>query len=131
VAGPSSRLLVVRVLPYARCFVLRCLLPIIAAIAVVSASVMTWAAAGVVGDTSCCCPVKARCKCHDHDREPSQTPILETCKGDGKLVSPAVAHAVAVAPLEVCVELPLAMAAEPARPRIPEDRSIEPETPPF
>ena len=110
---------------------LRWLLPMIAALAVLGSSVMTWAAAGVTGNAECCCPVKAKCKCHDHDKQPSEEPILKSCNGEGKLVSPAPAAAVVTAPVEIAATRQPALAAPGVPSAAPSDRSIEPETPPF
>lgn len=110
---------------------LRWLLPIIAAIAVLGSSVMSWAGAGVIGDASCCCPVKAKCKCHDHDKDPGGPPTLKQCKSEGKLVAPVTVPAVAAVPLELFVARPriTILPSEPSS--VPEDRTIELETPPF
>lgn len=110
---------------------LRWLLPVIAAIAVLGSSVMTWAAAGMVGEIECCCPVKAKCKCHDHGKDTGPTPVMKNCGGSGELVTPAPEATVLAAPLEV-VTVRRAARTEPAPPPIaPADRAIEPETPPF
>lgn len=110
---------------------LRWLLPIIAAIAVLGSSVMSWAGAGMIGDAACCCPVKAKCKCHDHDKQTSGAPVLKKCGGQGKLVTPVIVPAALAPALDAWIEQPRATVTEPHRPPIPEDRSIEPETPPF
>jgi hypothetical protein len=111
--------------------VLRWLLPMIAAITVLSSSVMTWAAAGMIGKLECCCPIKTKCKCHDHDQRPGEVPTLKSCNGEGKLVAPAPAAAVVAALVVIVAEQgPALPAPRPALP-ILADRSIEPETPPF
>lgn len=111
--------------------VLRWLLPMIAAIAVLSSSVMTWAAAGVIGKLECCCPVKTKCKCHDHDERPGEAPTLKSCEGKATFVAPALAAAVVAAPVAVVAERQPALTAPVPLLPVPADRSIEPETPPF
>ena len=103
----------------------------IAAIAVLSSSVMTWAAAGVVGKLECCCPIKAKCKCHDHDQKPAKEPTLKSCNGEAKLVAPAAAPAMVAEPVAIAEERQPALDVPAEPPYAPEDRSIEPETPPF
>ena len=110
--------------------VLRWLLPIIAAIAIGGSSVVAFAAAGMTGKSECCCPVKAKCKCHDHD-DPSSTPTMKRCGGEGKLVAPMLAAAITPPAVEVRdaprTSCRLAQLPEP----IPEDRALEIATPPF
>lgn len=110
---------------------LRWLLPIVAMLALLGQAVTAYAAAGVVGDASCCCPVKAKCKCHDHDGKPDSAPTLKRCAGDAKLVAPAIAHALAAIDLVVLDE-PRVIASPIATPTpLPDDVSREPEKPPF
>jgi hypothetical protein len=111
--------------------VLRWLLPVIAVLALLGSSVTSWAAAGVIGDSSCCCPVKAKCKCHDHDGKPNPTPTMKRCGGVAQLVAPVVAHAVINTEPPIATDVQVAIVASPDREPVPEDRSIEPETPPF
>jgi len=111
--------------------VLRWLLPIIAAIAVLGSSVMSWAGAGVTGDAACCCPVKAKCKCHDHDKQKDGPPVLKQCSSKGKLVAPVIVPAVPAEAPELVVERPRVAVSPLLCPSVPEDRSYEPETPPF
>ena len=54
------------------------LLPLVAAMSLLTSSVTTWAAAGFFGEAECCCPVKTDCKCHDHDGKPDPTPKTAT-----------------------------------------------------
>lgn len=110
---------------------LRWLLPIVAVIALVGSSVTAWAAAGVFGDTSCCCPVKARCTCHDHDGRPDPTPTLKKCGDGATRVAPVLVHAIPPPEITVTVARRATPAATSDRPPILESRSIEPETPPF
>ena len=110
--------------------VLRWLLPIIAVIAIAGSSVAGVAAAGMTGDAACCCPVKAKCKCHDHDGNPGAPPTPKRCSGDGKLVAPMLAAALAPPPLEVgdAPRTPCPPAWRP--PPLPEERAVEIEIPP-
>ena len=110
---------------------LRWLLTFIAAIAVLGSSVMSWAGAGVTGDASCCCPVKAKCKCHDHDKQQDGAPVLKQCNSKGEFVAPVIAPAVPAAAPELIVARPRIAGSPLLCPSVPEDRSIEPETPPF
>jgi hypothetical protein len=106
----------------------RLLLAIIVALAVASSSAVSFASAGVVGDSECCCPIKAKCKCHDH--EPDRPPTLKRCNGDGKLVLPVIATAIEVAAPEL-TDAPRTLCPPTLRPvPIPEDRAIEIVTPP-
>lgn len=111
--------------------VLRWLLPLFAVFALLGQTVTSYAAAGTIGDPTCCCPVKAKCKCHDHDAESDSTPVLKRCAGTAKLVAPAVAVAIAaitpVIETEPRVTITPAVTHEP----IPDDVSREPEKPPF
>jgi hypothetical protein len=111
--------------------VLRWLLTIFTAIAVFGSSVTSWAGAGMSGDAACCCPVKAKCKCHDHDQQTSGAPVLKKCGTQGKLVAPMTVHATVAPVLDPWIEQPRVIVADLFRPPVPEDRSIEPETPPF
>lgn len=68
----------------------RWLLPIVAALSVLCSAVTGIAAAGSVGEVSCCCPSPERCKCHDHDGAPKPS-TLRRCSGELTLVAPAMA----------------------------------------
>jgi hypothetical protein len=111
--------------------VLRWLVPIFTVLALLGQSVTTYAATGVFGDAECCCPIKAKCKCHDHDGKSDQAPTLKRCAGEAELVAPAVIVAIpAVAPvLEGEPRVTIAPALAPAN--ILDDVSREPEKPPF
>lgn len=110
---------------------LRWLLPLIAAAAVLGGSVTTWAAAGLTGDAACCCPVKAKCKCHDHDEAPSPAPELNKCGDVMKLVAPIVQIAIPAVAVHPTAEPRVADATLPAPLPLPDDRTIDVETPPF
>ena len=109
--------------------ILRWLLPIVTALALVGQAVTAWAAAGVIGEASCCCPVPDDCKCHDHEGG-GQTE-LRRCTGDAERVVPApLAAAVPDVP-EVACEVTVARAAPPSPPPLPDHRADPPEKPPF
>lgn len=107
---------------------LRWLLLVFTALALVSSSVTTWAAAGVIGDASCCCPVPDRCNCDDHDDD---GPVLKRCSTDARLVTPTVAPAIAPATIDVITVAVVAPARYAPAPALPASPSYEPETPPF
>ena len=109
---------------------LRWLLPVIAAIALVGSSITAWAAAGMIGDPTCCCPVKAKCKCHDHDGKPAP-PTLKRCGGEAKLVAPAVTIAIAAAEVALAIEPRESIVPTIAAPPLPPSPSYAPEKPPF
>jgi hypothetical protein len=94
-------------------------------------SITAWAAAGVFADAECCCPSKAKCKCHDHDGEHDPAPKLKRCGGDAKRVAPAVTTAVAPAPEPIASDVRVTIVVASGGEAIPDDRTIEPEKPPF
>ena len=106
-------------------------MPIITVLALLGQTVTSYAAAGTVGDASCCCPIKAKCKCHDHDGKPGSAPTLKRCVGDAKLIAPAIALALPAIALEI-IDEPRVVTA-PAEIPLPlfDDVSREPEKPPF
>lgn len=110
----------------------RLLLPIVAALALLVQPVATWAAAGVERDVACCCPDPDTCECHDHDGKGPVSPTMRRCdSGQVTLVPPVVLVA------EVPAAAPVVEVARPVR--VPadepvlsfEDRTIPPEKPPF
>lgn len=110
---------------------LRWLLPLIAAFALLGSSVMAWAAAGVIGETSCCCPDKTKCKCHDHDKDKPPGAEMKRCGGKAELVPPVVTAAVAPVAEPVAFIVRTNDVATPVFEPIPEPRTLEIETPPF
>lgn len=110
---------------------LRWLLPVVAVLALLGQAVTAYAAAGVIGDASCCCPVKAKCKCHDHDGKSDPTPVMKRCAGEAKLVAPAHVPAIAAPSAGFVVEPRVTIAPPPPPVAIPDDISREPEKPPF
>jgi len=111
--------------------VLRWLLPLFAVFALLGQTVTSYAAAGTIGDPTCCCPVKAKCKCHDHDGKSDQAPVLKRCAGFAKLVAPAVALAIPATELVITSEPRVTIAPATTIEPIPDDVSREPEKPPF
>jgi len=110
--------------------VLRWLLPLFAVFALLGQTVTSYAAAGTFGDPSCCCPIKAKCRCHDHDGKDS-APVLKRCNGDVKVVAPAIAYAVPVVTPTIEAEPRVTITPAPTPEPIPDDVSREPEKPPF
>jgi len=110
---------------------LRWLLPLVTVVALLGQSVATYAAAGVIGDPSCCCPVKAKCKCHDHDGKSAPAPTLERCAGEAKLVAPAVAVAVPSIEPTLASEPRVTTAPRCDPQPFPDDVTLELEKPPF
>lgn len=110
---------------------LRWLLVLFTGLVLLGSSVTSWAAAGIVGDTECCCPVKSECRCHDHDGKSSPAPLLKKCGGQAELVSPMVVHALApAAPSITALVQVIAAILLPPLP-LPDLLPREPETPPF
>jgi len=70
--------------------VTRWLLPLLAVFALLGNAVTSYAAAGMFGESSCCCPKPEHCKCHDHDGKPVSNAELKRCGGEAKLVPLAV-----------------------------------------
>ncbi len=108
----------------------RWFLPLVAALAVLVGSVTTYAAAGLVGESSCCCPQPDHCKCHDHDGAPVPDDLMKKCGGDAERVAPNVQ--VATVPTPPSVDISSVIVDPP--PSIdppPEAWVVELETPPF
>jgi hypothetical protein len=111
--------------------VLRWLLPLFAVLTLLGSSLTAWAAAGFVGETSCCCPDKAKCKCHEHDGKGDAAPTLKRCSGEASWVAPEVTAAVeplAPPPVAGVQTAPVATVIVDV---IPDAVTIEIETPPF
>jgi hypothetical protein len=110
---------------------LRWLLTLCAALILLGSSVSAWAAAGFVGESECCCPVKAECRCHDHEGKPAPAPLVKKCGGQAELIAPAVIPAVQPSPPRLYVSLQLLELVPPLLPAFPDPPTYEPETPPF
>jgi len=111
--------------------VLRWLLPIVTAIALVGTTMTSFAAAGVIPNGTCCCPNPATCKCHDHDKEPVPAPLMKRCHdGGGKLVVPSSFIALAAEPVIVTTTT-TASIVEHVIVAKPAERFTRPEKPPL
>ncbi len=44
---------------------------------------------GVLGEPTCCCPIKVECRCHDHDDDAAPGPTLKRCGGSAVSVGAA------------------------------------------
>jgi hypothetical protein len=66
------------------------LFAVVTVLALCVRGVTAFAAAGWVGDASCCCPSKKVCKCHDHEGKPHPDAVLKKCGGDAHQVAPDV-----------------------------------------
>lgn len=110
---------------------LRWLVPIFTVLALLGQSVTTFAAAGVIGEAECCCPIKAKCKCHDHDGKSDQAPTVKRCAGEAKLVAPAAIACVPAIVATLASEPRMTFAPAPSPAMILDDISREPEKPPF
>lgn len=108
----------------------RWLLPVVAALAVLTGSVTAYAAAGVIGEVTCCCPDPDACKCHDHDAAPDDAPTLKRCSGDASFVTPHVSEAVLPAAEPVAEHRTSTTVAHAAIPP-PDERYVDIESPPF
>ena len=109
---------------------LRWLLPVVAALAVLTGSVTAYAAAGMLGESVCCCPDPDACKCHDHDAQPDAAPKLKRCSGEANLVAPHVI-AVVVPELVLGVEHRTSAVLDHSASSPPVERYIDVESPPF
>jgi hypothetical protein len=108
------------------------LLVLFTGLVLLGSQVAAWAAAGVIGESECCCPVKAQCRCHDHDGDrPSSGPVLKKCGGEAELVAPIVLAAVAPRPPELRPIARLLGALVHRLSPLPDTFAREPETPPF
>ncbi len=111
---------------------LRLLLPVIAALTLLVAPVTTWAAAGVRGEATCCCPDPKTCECHDHEGKPHPTDELKRCgNADVTIVAPVLTIAITAAPAPVLVAPAAVTIAAETTVAIPDLLPTAPETPPF
>ncbi len=108
---------------------LRWLLPIVAAIALLGNAAAAFAAAGTFGHSKCCCPSPKVCKCHDHDK-PKHDEQLRRCSGDAVKVTPVLQVTVIPEPIET-VALMAEVEIEHASTLVPDQFVTEPEKPPF
>lgn len=111
---------------------LRWLLVLFTGLVLLGAQVTSWAAAGVIGESECCCPVKSECRCHDHDDDrPAPGPVMKKCGGQAELVAPVSFQAIAPAAPALRGVARVVAALVHAISPLPETFSREPETPPF
>lgn len=110
--------------------VLRWLLPLVFAVALVGQAWAGWAAVGTFGESTCCCPTPEQCRCHDHD-EPHPDAQMKRCGGSAQLVAPAAMVAVSPAAPAIFVEARVAIAPAPAPAELKDGLPIDPEIPPF
>lgn len=129
--GQAPRLAPIFESRYGSAAVLRWLVSLCAAVILLGSSVTAWASAGFVGESECCCPVKAKCRCHDHDGKPTPAPLVKKCGGEADLIPPAVLSAVQPESPRLFVHLQLLELVPPLLPAFPEPPRYEPVTPPF
>jgi hypothetical protein len=112
--------------------VLRLLLSLAAALALLVQPVATWAAAGVQGDVSCCCPDPDRCDCHDHKGQHTHDgPRMKRCgNGPVKLIAPVVLIATPPAPRPALLAPRTIATPTFTIPAMPVARADRPEKPP-
>lgn len=109
---------------------LRWLLPVVAALAVLTGSVTAYAAAGILAELVCCCPDPDACKCHDHDVEPDAAPKLKRCSGEATHVAPHLSEAV-VSELVLLEEHRTTAVLDHGASPPPVERFLDVESPPF
>lgn len=113
--------------------VLRWLVPLFTAFALLAQPVTAIASAGLQGDTSCCCPKPEDCTCHDHKDAPHDHQKMRRCGNPAAITIAAPLLMAALPPPSP----PMVLAPERASApvvipiSVPDDRSIQPETPPF
>jgi hypothetical protein len=108
----------------------RWLVPILLALVLATSSVTVWASAGMVRDTTCCCPEPKTCKCREEDRDPGPSK-LKRCGGEATHLAPAlVAADVPVTPISVD-ERRAERFVSHVPVNVPPDRMVEVEVPPF
>lgn len=107
--------------------VLRLLLPLIAALALVATPLASWAAVELP-ETSCCCPDPELCNCDD---DGSGAPAIERCsRSVGDLALPALLAAVLVSPPALGATDVVEASEPPAAPILRERAPERPEKPP-
>jgi hypothetical protein len=109
--------------------VLRWLLPVLAVLALLGQAVTAYAAAGVIGESSCCCPSPSKCKC-DHDGKSSSTPEMQRCNGEAKLFAVTIVPAIPAPVNELADEPRVSAVPPPPPPPIPDDITRTYEEPP-
>jgi hypothetical protein len=109
----------------------RWLFALLTTVILFGSSVTSWAAAGFVGESECCCPVKAECRCHDHDGKPAPAPLIEKCGGTAQLIAPAVVPAISPEPFALTVATQELLLVPPRLSPLPDRLPPPPEPPPF
>lgn len=110
---------------------LRLLLPIVAALTLLAQPVVARAAAGLVGDTACCCPDPRTCDCHDHQGHGHDDQRMKRCGNDVvKLVAPVLLTALRPPAPPALVPPRRAIAPTFVPVALPERRPDRPEKPP-
>lgn len=110
---------------------MRWLIALIAAAILWGSAVTSWAAAGFVGESECCCPVKAECRCHDHDGQPHPDTTIKRCGGKAELIAPVAIAAIEPAPIELRSFFRAILTIAPPLLPLPDALPSPPETPPF
>jgi hypothetical protein len=109
----------------------RWLFALITVLALCVRGVTAFAAAGWVGDTECCCPSKAVCKCHDHEGKPRPDAVMKKCGGAAEQVVPDLVVATKPAVPVTAEERAVARAPELVPPMLLSVPSVPPEPPPI
>jgi hypothetical protein len=109
--------------------VVRWLLPIVTAIALLGTTMTSFAAAGFIADSSCCCPDPDTCKCH-HDETPPPVSTMKRCEGTTKLVAPSSVVATLSEPLEIVITTTVMIIVHATTP-VPPDHVTRLERPPI
>ncbi len=109
----------------------RWLLAIATTLTILVGAVTSYAASGMIGDSTCCCPDPDSCKCHDDGEHPAPDAKMKRCQGEGELVAPHIVPCATTDVVEAGADttsLPVVTALSPAWPA---PRHVEIETPPF
>src|SRR6185503_8398947 len=100
-------------------------------VTLLGSAVTSWAAAGFIGEVSCCCPDASKCKCHDHDGKRHDGTAMKRCSGEATFVAPEVVPAIEPAVTPWPVGVAVAFGATDTCAPMPDSLTSEPETPPF
>lgn len=111
-------------------FVLRLLLPLLAALALLGQPIASYASAGASRASRCCCPDPDKCTCHDHGGPRGESSVKRCGSGPTDVITPVVLTALApeVAPPRVAPRAVMAAAFVP--PSLVDRRADRPEKPP-
>jgi hypothetical protein len=109
--------------------VVRWLLPIVTAIALLGTTMTSFAAAGFIADSSCCCPDPDTCKCH-HDETPPPVSTMKRCEGTTKLVAPNSVVATLTEPVAIASTTTVVIVEHATPPKLTA-HVTRPEKPPF